>query len=70
MTRNRARDLASDPAAQRIADRQPSDADLLGSDTRSGGDPSGAPRSLQASEREGGDEALTSSEDWDDPARL
>ncbi|QGQ19310.1 hypothetical protein GC089_08795 [Cellulomonas sp. JZ18] len=70
MAHNRTRDLASDPAAQRLADRQPSDADLDGTDTRSGGDPTRGPRSLQASEREGGDEAISSSEDWDDPQRL
>lgn len=63
------RDLTSDPSAQRLADAVPSDAELA-ADARSGGDPHGAPRSLQASEREPDDEAIAAAEDWDDPETL
>lgn len=70
MTSNRARDLASDPALQRIAEQQPADADLDAADARSGGDAARAPRSLRASELGPDDEAIASSDDWDDPQRL
>ncbi len=63
-------DLTSDPAAQRLADRVPREADLAAADARSGGDPLGAPRSLQAAEREPDDEAIAAAEDWDDPETL
>lgn len=68
MTRDR--DLTSDPAAERLADQAPVEAELAAADTRSGGDPSRAPRSLTAVELVADDEAIASLEDWDDPQRL
>ncbi len=70
MSRNRARDLTSDPAAQHLADHPLVEAELHAADARSGGDPARAPRSLQAAELEPDDEAIASSDDWDDPERL
>lgn len=70
MTSHRARDLTSDPAAQRLADVPLGEDELHAADARSGGDAARAPRSLRAAELEPDDEAIASSEDWDDPARL
>ncbi|AEE46044.1 hypothetical protein [Cellulomonas fimi] len=64
------RDLTSDPAAEHLAEAVPPEAELAAADARSGGDPSRAPRSLLAVELEPDDEAIASSEDWDDPQRL
>lgn len=69
MDLHRARDLTSDPAANHLADVPPDQADL-DADARFGGDPAGGPRSLYATELEPDDEAIASSDDWDDPARL
>ena len=64
------RDLTSDPSAERLADEVLSEAVLAAADARSGGDASRAPRSLTSVELEPDDEAIASSDDWDDPARL
>jgi hypothetical protein len=64
------RDLTSDPSAERIAEAVPSESVLAAADARSGGDASRAPRSLRSVELEPDDEAIASSDDWDDPARL
>lgn len=64
------RDLTSNPAAERIAEETPSEAVLAAADARSGGDASRAPRSLTSVELEPDDEAIASSDEWDDPARL
>lgn len=66
----RARDLTSDPAAERIAARVPDEAELAAADVRSGGDARRAPRSLQDAELEPDDEDLASGDDWDDEDRL
>ena len=42
----------------------------VGADGRAGGDPAHAPRSLLAVELEPDDEAIASTEEWDDPERL
>ena len=68
MSRNR--DLTSDPSAEHLADRRQSQAALDAADARSGGDPARAPRSLHAVELAADDEAIASSDDWDDPERL
>lgn len=65
-----ARDLTSDPSAERIAGPPLTEAELALVDARSGGDVSRAPRSLHAAELEPDDEAIASGEDWDDPERL
>ncbi|WP_273654737.1 hypothetical protein [Cellulomonas fimi] len=67
---SRDRDLTSDPAAEHLAEPTLPEAELAAADARSGGDPSRAPRSLHAVELEADDEAIASSEDWDDPQRL
>jgi hypothetical protein len=67
---SRDRDLTSDPSAEHLADRQQSQAELDAADARSGGDPARAPRSLHAVELVADDEAIASSDDWDDPERL
>ncbi|WP_029287190.1 hypothetical protein [Cellulomonas sp. HZM] len=64
------KDLTSDPAAEHIAPSTPAASELAAADARSGGDPAGAPRSLTAVELEPDDEAIASSDDWDDPERL
>jgi len=64
------RDLTSDPSAEHLADRLQSQADLDAADARSGGNPSRAPRSLHSVELEADDEAIASSDEWDDPERL
>ena len=45
-------------------------AELDAADARSGGNPDRAPRSLHAVELEADDEAIASSDEWDDPERL
>ncbi|SFJ98223.1 hypothetical protein [Cellulomonas sp. KH9] len=70
MSPHRARDLTSDPAAHGLADQPLSQADLDAADARTGGDAARAPRSLRAAELEPDDEAIASSDDWDDPERL
>ncbi|MBD8058847.1 hypothetical protein IC607_07685 [Cellulomonas sp. JH27-2] len=67
---SRHRDLTSDPAAEHLADRTRSQSELDAADARSGGDPRRAPRSLKATELSADDEAIASSDDWDDPERL
>jgi len=67
---SRDRDLTSDPSAEHLADRERAQAELDAADARSGGDPARAPRSLLAAELEADDEAIASSDDWDDPERL
>ena len=67
---SRHRDLISDPAAEHLADRVTPEAELAAADARSGGDPSRAPRSLSGVELVPDDEAIASSDDWDDPLRL
>jgi hypothetical protein len=67
---SRDRDLTSDPSAEHLADPLQSQADLDSADARSGGNPSHAPRSLHAVELVADDEAIASSDDWDDPERL
>ncbi|QHT55759.1 hypothetical protein GXP71_06465 [Cellulomonas sp. H30R-01] len=64
------RDLTSDPAAEHLAEPPLPEAELAAADARSGGDPTRAPRSLHAVEIEADDEAIASSDDWDDPQRL
>jgi len=63
-------DLTSDPSAEHLADREPAQAELDAADARSGGNAENAPRSLLAVELEPDDEAIASSDDWDDPERL
>ncbi|HEX5332412.1 MAG TPA: hypothetical protein VFW79_07195 [Cellulomonas sp.] len=63
-------DLTSDPAAEHLADRTPSDDEVRAVDARTGGDPAHAPRSLLGVELEPDDEAIASTEEWDDPERL
>lgn len=70
MSTHRSRDLTSGPAYQRLADQPLAQAELDAADARGGGDAARAPRSLQASELEPDDEAIASSDDWDDPERL
>ncbi|WP_456847309.1 hypothetical protein [Cellulomonas sp. P5_C6] len=67
---SRDRDLTSDPAAEHLADREHAQAELDAADARSGGNPDRAPRSLHAVELEADDEAIASSDEWDDPERL
>ena len=67
---SRDRDLTSDPSAEHLADPARAEAELDAADARSGGDPARAPRSLLAVELEADDEAIASSDDWDDPERL
>lgn len=62
--------LTSDPAAEHLADRTASDDEVRAADARVGGDASHAPRSLLGVELEPDDEAIASSEEWDDPERL
>jgi len=69
-TRRGRADLTSDPAAEHLADRTPSDDEVRAADARAGGDVSQAPRSLLAVELEPDDEAIASTEEWDDPERL
>ncbi len=64
------RDLTSDPAAERLADRRPTEAELHARDARSGGDPRRGPRSLQRAELLPDDEQIAASDDWDEPERL
>ena len=64
------RDLTSDPSAEHIAPEPTSEPELEAADARSGGDPTRAPRSLTATELAADDEAIASSDEWDDPARL
>jgi hypothetical protein len=66
----RPRNLTSDPAAEHLAEPRASEAELRAQDARSGGDPTGAPRSLRDSELLPDDEAIAASDDWDDPERL
>lgn len=66
----RAHDLTSDPSAERIAGPLPTETELALADARSGGDATRAPRSLHAAELQPDDEAIASSEDWDDPELL
>ena len=68
MSRNR--DLTSDPSAEHLADPERVQAELDAADARSGGSPERAPRSLHAVELAADDEAIASSDDWDDPERL
>jgi hypothetical protein len=67
---SRDRDLTSDPSAEHLADPERAQAELDAADARSGGNPDRAPRSLHAVELEADDEAIASSDDWDDPERL
>lgn len=67
---SRDRDLTSDPSAEHLADPELVQAELDAADARSGGNPDRAPRSLHAVELEPDDEAIASSDDWDDPERL
>jgi hypothetical protein len=67
---SRDRDLTSDPSAEHLADPELAQAELDAADARSGGNPERAPRSLHAVELEADDEAIASSDDWDDPERL
>ena len=67
---SRYRDLTSDPSAEHLADPQRAQAELDAADARSGGNPDRAPRSLHAVELAADDEAIASSDDWDDPERL
>ena len=67
---SRYRDLTSDPSAEHLADPELAQAELDAADARSGGNPDRAPRSLHAVELEADDEAIASSDDWDDPERL
>ncbi len=67
---SRDRDLISDPSAEHLADREPAQAQLDAADARSGGNPALAPRSLHAVELQADDEAIASSDEWDDPERL
>ncbi|MBO3085634.1 hypothetical protein [Cellulomonas fengjieae] len=64
------RDLTSDPSAERLADHAPAQAELDAGDARSGGNVEHAPRSLHSVEITADDEAIASSDDWDDPERL
>ncbi|GEL93568.1 hypothetical protein [Cellulomonas composti] len=64
------RDLVSDPAAEHIAPPSETEAALAAADARSGGDPTRAPRSLTSAELVADDEAISSNDEWDDPARL
>ncbi|ADG74803.1 hypothetical protein Cfla_1906 [Cellulomonas flavigena DSM 20109] len=70
MSHQHARDLTSDLAAHRLAEAQVAQAELDAADARSGGDAARAPRSLHAVEIRPDDEAIASSDDWDDPERL
>lgn len=70
MNARRTTDLTPDPAALHLADAPLAQADLDAADARAGGDAARAPRSLRAAELEPDDEAIASSDDWDDPARL
>lgn len=70
MSPQHARDLTSDPAAHRLAEAPVAQAELDAADARAGGDAARAPRSLHAAELEPDDEAIASSDDWDDPERL
>lgn len=70
MSPHRTRDLTSDPAAHHLADQPLVQADLDAADARAGGDAARAPRSLRAAELEPDDEAIASTEDWDDPDKL
>lgn len=67
---SRDRDLTSDPSAEHLADPLQTEAELDAADARSGGDPDRAPRSLHAVELQADDEAIASSDEWDDPERL
>jgi len=67
---SRDRDLTSDPSAEHLADPERAQAELDAAAARSGGSPERAPRSLHAVELEADDEAIASSDDWDDPERL
>ncbi|GEK23396.1 hypothetical protein [Cellulomonas xylanilytica] len=67
---SRDRDLTSDPSAEHLADPELRQAELDAADARSGGNPENAPRSLHAVELAADDEAIASSDDWDDPERL
>jgi hypothetical protein len=67
---SRDRDLTSDPSAEHLADPTRAEAELDAADARSGGHPDQAPRSLRAVELEADDEAIASSDEWDDPERL
>ena len=67
---SRDRDLTSDPSAEHLADPGLAQAELDAADARSGGHPERAPRSLHAVELAADDEAIASSDDWDDPERL
>ena len=67
---SRDRDLTSDPSAEHLADPERAQAELDAADARSGGNPERAPRSLHAVELAADDEAIASSDDWDDPERL
>lgn len=64
------RDLTSDPAAQHLAEAVPAEGVLSAADARTGGDPARAPRSLSASELEPDDEAVASSQEYDEPEAL
>jgi hypothetical protein len=64
------RDLTSDTAADRRAERVLTEAEAFAGDARAGGDPSRAPHSLSATEQEADDEAIAAADEWDDPARL
>lgn len=64
------RDLTSEPSAEHLADPVQSEAELEAADARSGGDADRAPRSLHAVELPADDEAIASSDEWDDPERL
>jgi hypothetical protein len=68
--RRRRANLTSDPAAEHLADRTASDDEVRAVDARAGGDASLAPRSLLGVELEPDDEAIASTEEWDDPERL
>lgn len=64
-------DLTTDASsAERIARQQPTEAEVRAVDARSGGDPSGAPRSFQGTELRADDEALAASDEWDEAERL
>ena len=63
-------DLTSDPAAEHLAARTASDAEVRAADARAGGDAKHAPRSLHGVELDADVEAIASNDEWDEPQRL
>ena len=66
---DRTHDLHSDPAAEHLADRVRSEAELAAGDARSGGNVLRAPRSLHQAEIWPDDED-SAADEWDDEAGL